>query len=230
MSGIENTIVVRLEKGGEKFELLVDPKLSYDYKIGVRKDLSNVVLVEEVFSDAKRGERQSPSAVKKVFGSNDINEIAKKIFAEGDLQITTDQRRKLVDEKRAKLVALIARNCVDPRTKAPHPPVRIEKALEEARIHIDAFKPAESQMLAAIEAIREIIPISMEQTKIAIKIPAQYAPKVYGMLKEYGLQKEEWANDGSLLCVCEFPAGTMGEFSDRLNKATAGSAETRKLS
>ena len=229
MTGIENTLVARLEKAGERFELLVDPKLSYDYKTGVKKDLANVVLVDEVFKDARKGERQTSAAVKKAFGTEEIGAIAEKIFAEGELQLTTEQRRRLLEEKRLKLIELIARNAVDPRTKAPHPPVRIEKALEEARFSVDAFKSAEAQMEDAIESIREIIPISMETSRIAVKVPPEFAPKCYGVLKEFGLQREEWLGDGSLAAVCEMPAGVASQFYDRLNKLTQGQVQTKVM-
>lgn len=229
MSGIANTIIARLEKNGEKFEILVDPKLSYDYKTGVKKDLNNVLIAEEVFKDANKGERQTSAVIKKVFGSEEIEVIAKKIFAEGELQLTTAQRKKLLEEKRLRLINLIAINCIDPRSKAPHPPARIEKALDEARFGIDAFKSAEEQMEKAIESIREIIPISMEHARVAVKIPAQYAPKAYGILKEYGIKDEQWAGDGSLVAVCEMPAGVTSVFYDRLNKLTSGQVQTKQL-
>jgi len=229
VSGIENTIVARYEKGGEKFEILVDPKAGYEYKTGSRKTLDNVLAFDEIFTDAKKGERATGAAIKKAFGTTDVYEVAKKIFAEGELQITTDQRRKLTEEKRARVVAVIARTAVDPRTHAPHPPQRIEKAMEEARVHIDAFKSAEEQAPKIMEELREIIPISVENARIAVKMNAEHAARAYGFLKEYGMQREEWGNDGSLVCVCEFPAGLQGEFSEKINKLTAGQAQTKLL-
>jgi len=230
MSGIENTLIARLEKGGEHFEILVDPKKGYEYKTGIRKDFSNVLAFDEIFKDAKKGERQTSTALQKAFATSEINKIAERILREGDLQLTTDHRRKLIEEKRLKIIALIARNCVDPRTKTPHPPQRIEAALEQIKgFNIDPFKSAEEQMLPLIEELREIIPISMQKLKIAIKIPGQFAPKAYGMVKEYGLQKEEWASDGSLVCVCEMPAGMQGEFLDKLNRLTSGQSQTKSL-
>ncbi|MDP3742226.1 MAG: ribosome assembly factor SBDS [Candidatus Micrarchaeota archaeon] len=229
MSGIENTIIARFEKNGEHFEILVDPKKSYEYKTGVKKDFENVVAFDEVFKDAKKGERQTATAIQKAFATSDFVEIAKKIMHDGELQLTTDQRRKAIEEKRLRVIALIARNCVDPRSKAPHPPQRIEAALEQVRFSVDPFKSAEEQMLAAIEKLREILPISIQSAKIAVKIPGQFAPKAYGALKEYGLQKEEWASDGSLLVVCEMPAGMQSEFFDRLNRLTSGQAQTKVL-
>ncbi len=228
-TGIENTIVARLEKNGERFEILVDPKLGYAYKTGARTDFTNVVMAEEVFKDAMRGERQTESAIKKAFATNDFTTIAKKIFSDGDLQLTTEQRRKLLEEKKRKLVELIARNCIDPRTKAPHPPLRIENALAEARFGVDAFKSAEEQMEDAIDSIREIIPIRIERAKIAVKIPAHYAPRAFSLLKEFGVQKEEWGNDGSLLAVCDMPAGIAPQFYDRINRLTDGSAQTKAM-
>ncbi len=229
MSGIENTLIARLEKHGEHFEILVDPKKGYDYKTGAKKDFENVLAFDEVFKDAKKGDRQTASAIQKIFGTTDIGQVAQRILKEGELQLTTEQRRKILEDKHLRVISLIARNCLDPRTKAPHPPQRIEAAMEQAKVHIDAFKPAEEQIAGIIEKLREILPISMEQLKIAVKVPAQFSGKAYGILKEYGLQKEEWGSDGSLMVVCQMPAGLQSEFFDKVNKLTSGQAQTRAL-
>ncbi len=229
MPNLPNTIILRFEKAGEKFELIVDAKLSYEYKVGVKKDLANVLVTDDIFKDANKGERQSPTNIKKTFGTDNVEEIARRMFADGELQLTTDQRRKILEEKKRKIIALIARNCIDPRSKAPHPEARIEAALEQARFHFDAFKSPEEQMKNAVEALREIIPISIENIKIAVRVPAQFAPKVYGILKEYYIQKEEWQANGDLIAVCEMPAGLQAEFYDRVNRLTSGQIETKLL-
>jgi len=229
MSGIENTLTARLDRNGEHLEILVDPKKGYEYKTGAKKDFSNVLAFDEVFKDANKGERATAAALKKAVGTDDVMKAAQFILDHGELQLTTDQRRKAVAEKHVKIVALIAQMAMDPKTKAPHPPARIELALQEARFHVDAFKRAEEQVEAAIESIREIIPISLEKIKIAVKIPAQFAPKTYGLLKEFGIQKEEWANDGSLLVVIEMAVGLEAGFYDRLNSQTAGQTQTKRL-
>ena len=83
--------------------------------------------------------------------------------------------------------------------------------------------------MEAIESIREIIPISIEKIKVAVKIPSEHSARAYGTLKEHGLQKEEWTSQGDLVCVCEIPAGMKGEFYDRLNKLTGGTVQTKEL-
>ncbi|MBI5159189.1 ribosome assembly factor SBDS [Candidatus Micrarchaeota archaeon] len=226
---LDNAIIAHLDLHGEHFEILVEPKNGYDFKVGKRKDLTNVLVVEEVFKDARKGDRHKEDALKKAFGTVDVFEVAKQIFARGEIQLTTDQKRQMLEEKRKKIVAILARECVDPRTGAPHPPQRIEKAMEEARVHVDMFKDAESQLEEVLKSLRLLLPLKFEKARVAIRIPAEFASKSYGALKEYNMQQEEWQKDGSFIAVVEMPAGVQAEFYDKVNKLTGGRVETKLL-
>ncbi len=229
MSGIENTIIARYERDGQRFEVLVDPEKGYDYKTGATKDFNGVLVFDEVFKDANKGERQSEDALKKAFGTFEPRKAAKLVLEKGELQLTTDQRRKATEKKRARVISTIAKNCVNPQTKSPHPPQRIENAFEQLKIKIDPMKGVEEQLPGIIEKLREILPISTDELRVAITVPAQYAAKCYGVLKEYGLAEEEWTSTGSLKGTCHFPAGMQGEFYDKVNKATGGNVQTSVL-
>ncbi|MCX6770097.1 MAG: ribosome assembly factor SBDS [Candidatus Micrarchaeota archaeon] len=229
MTSIEKSITAHMDISGDRFEVLVDPDLAYQYRIGQKKELNNVLTIEEIFKNFRKGERHTSSALQKAFGTTDVFVIAERIVKNGDIQLTTEQKRKLLDEKKKQILASLARECIDPRTGAPHTMMRLEQALEQSRVHIDGFKDAAAQMEDVIKAMRPIIPMKFEQIRVAVRIPPQYAQRVFGMLKGYGLQKEEWARDGSLITVHEMPAGMQGEFYEKLNRATAGSAETKML-
>lgn len=227
MSNLENSITAHMDIGGERFEIVVDPDLSYLYRTGQKKELNNVLTVEEVFKNFRNGERHTASALQKAFGTTDIYEIADRILKRGEIQLTTEQKRKMLSERKKQIIAILAREVIDPRTGAPHTQMRLEQALEESRVHIDAFKEAPEQLEEVIKALRPIIPIKFERVRVAAKVSPAYAQRIYGMLKSYGIQKEEWARDGSLIVVIEMPAGVQGEFYDKLNRATSGSAETK---
>jgi len=229
MSGIENTIIARYERDGQQFEVLVDPEKGFDYKTGATKEFNGVLAFDEVFKDAKKGERQSEEAIKKAFGTYDQREAAKMIIKKGELQLTTEQRRKAAEKKRAQIINYVALNCIDPQTKSPHPPQRIENAFQQLKIHVDPMKSAEEQVPAIIDKLREMLPISTEEMRVSVTVPAQCAARSYGILKEFGLGNEEWTNTGALKCVCRFPAGMQGEFYDKVNKATHGNVQTRIL-
>ncbi len=229
MSTLENAIIAHIDIGGKHFEILVDKNNGYDYKIGKKKDLNNVLVAEEVFSDFRKGERHKDTDLQKAFKTTDMYVIAGIILTKGEIQLTTEQKRKLTEEKRKGIIAILLREAIDPRTKAPHTASRIEQAMDDAKIHVDPFKPPEAQLEEALKKLAPIIPLKFEHVNIAIKVPAEYAHRVYGMLKDYGIKKEEWTKLGELIVVVELPAGMQGEFYDRLNKQTAGNAQTKLL-
>jgi ribosome maturation protein SDO1 len=226
----EKFTTARISRDGEKFEILVKPEPALEYKMGKPLGISQLLVIEEIFSDGGKGTRASTEKLEKAFGTTDPLKIAEDIMRHGDLQLTTDQRRQLVEDKRKQIVAFISRNCIDPRTGTPHPPMRIEQALSQVKYSIDPFKPPEEQSKDIIDELRSIIPIKMEQMRVAVKIFAEYAAKGYGAVKGYGtITKEEWQADGALVAVVEMPAGVYGPFVERLGKITQGTIQTKIL-
>ena len=212
---------VRLTIDGEHFEILVHPDPALDFKFGKKVDISQVVAV-----DASKGLRVPSEKLQKLFKTNDFLQIAESILRKGDLNLTTEQRRKLVEEKKRQIISTIARNYVDPRTGLPHPPLRIEQAMAEVRISIDPFKDVGEQTRVVVDQLRAILPLKSEKIKLLVKVPAQFAPQSYGALKGVGeIQKEEWGSNGDLTLVIEIPAGVHTTVLDRLGSLTKGTAQ-----
>jgi ribosome maturation protein SDO1 len=229
MISLDKAVVARYQRADLNFEVLVEPEAAWRVRRGESVPLDNVVAARDVYSDSKKGERASDSDLNKTFGTNAFEKIVIKILKDGELQLTTEQKRKMQEERKKQVIALIAKNAVDPRTHIPHPPLRIEKALDECRVSIDAFKGAEEQVDAAIKAIRVLLPIKLETVRIAVKIPPEHASRMYGFLREHKVLKEEWAPDGSLIAAVEIPAGLQGDFFDKLNRLTSGNNETKVM-
>ncbi|NIA10230.1 MAG: ribosome assembly factor SBDS [Nitrospiraceae bacterium] len=228
MVSLEDAVIARYEKKGMHFEILVDPKAAEDFLDGKDVNLTESLATDMVFKDSGKGTKASEESIKEVFGTTDIGEIAKIIVRDGEIQLTTKQRREMQERKKKKIVDTIARNSMNPQTKLPHPKDRIELAIEEAGVHIDPFKSVDAQIKDVVAAIRRILPISIENVEVEVKIPSKYAGKAYGEVKSFGtILKEEWLSDGSWKCRIEIPAGMQTEFYDRLNDMTKGDVETR---
>ncbi len=220
----------RLAKGQDKFEILVKPQQALDYKLGKAVPVSQLLVIEEIYSDSGKGTRASAEKLEKNFGTADALKVAEEIMKSGELQLTTEQRRQLIEEKRRQIVSIIIRNAIDPRTGAPHPPLRIEQAMEQIRLSIDPYKSAEEQSKQVIEELRPILPLKMEQMRVAVKVFAEHAARAYNALKGFGtVSREEWQPDGSLVAVVEMPAGLYGSFLDRVGKLTQGTIQTKVL-
>lgn len=220
--------VARLILDGDKFELLVKPDPALEYKMGKRSDISGALVSDEIYSDANKGSRASSEKLMKHFKTTDSIDIAKQILTKGELNLTTDQRRKMVEEKKRQIVQFINRSFVDPKTHLPHPIVRIEAAMEEVRVPIDPFRKVDDQAKVIVDALRKILPLKSETVKLTVTVPPQFAAQSYSVLKSTGdLRSEEWLADGSLRAMLDINASIRGQFLDRLGAVTKGSAQVK---
>ncbi|MBI4895993.1 MAG: ribosome assembly factor SBDS [Candidatus Aenigmarchaeota archaeon] len=229
MVTVDKAIVARLERDGKPFEILVDAELAFELKEGKNVSLQRMLAISQVFADAKKGMKASPTDLERAFETLDVEKIAEMIVKRGEIHLTTELRRKKTEEKRKLVASTISKFAMDPRTKLPHPQERIEYAMEQARVSIDPFKPLDVQMEEVIAKLRPIIPISLEKIKICAKIPAQYSSKAYHTVKEYGIKEEQWLADGSLFVMLEIPAGLKEKVYRTLNALTDGSVEIQEL-
>ena len=224
MVNIDDAVIAKLKKDGHEFEILADCELAMKIKHGEDVPMREVLAVENIFKDARKGE-VAPN-LKEVFGTENIEQIAKEIIEKGEVHLTADYRKKLVEEKTNKIINFIIKNAMDPRTKKPIPQTRVELALEQGNVHVDPFKKLNEQIDEIVEKLRPILPISFEKKKFDILIPATFASKAYGILKKYGKTlSEEWTSTGALKAKIEMAAGNSEEFIDKLNKLTHGDVQ-----
>ncbi|UWG48365.1 Ribosome maturation protein Sdo1 [Halanaeroarchaeum sp. HSR-CO] len=230
MISLDDAVTARLESHGARFEVLVDPDAALAMKRGeFDGELEDVIAARDVFENASRGDRPAEEDLEEVFGTTDPLEIIPAVVERGEIQITAEQRREMEEQKHRQLVNKIARNAVNPQMDdAPHPPDRIEAALEEAGFDIDPMQPVETQVDEALDALRPVIPIRFDEVTVAVQIPADYAGSAQAQIRGYGdLEREEWQPDGSWVGVLTFPAGMQNDFYDKVNDITSGQAETR---
>ncbi len=226
--GEHEPVVARLEVAGKRFEVLVNPDLAFDYKQGRQVNLEDMVISDAVYTDLRRGLRASPELLRKVFGTDDVVKVAAEIVRRGELQLTAEQRRRLLEAKKRQIINYIARNAIDPKTKLPIPPARIEAAMEQAGVGVDLYKSVEEQVPRIVKAISRIIPIKIARALLRVVVPPEYAGRVAGALQKLGEVKNmDWRSDGSLVAELEVPAGIQQEVIDKLNKLTRGNVEVK---
>ena len=230
MIPLDHAVVARLESHGERFEILVDPHKAALVRQGQPVEIEDVVAALNVFGNASKATRASDEALMKVFQTTDFDAVARKIIIKGEIHLTADQRKQMVEEKRRQVITFIARNAVNPQDGHPHPPARIERAMEEARVNIDPFKHVDEQVKETVKALRPLLPIRFEELRLAVKIPPDFAARAYGDIAAAStMEKDEWLKDGSWVCVVRIPAGIQGEFYDLINKLSKGEGQVKIL-
>ncbi len=230
MVSLDDAVIARLDAHGHTFEVLVDP----DKAQSVRDDPKSKKIeagdlaADQIFKDANKGDKMGDEALKEAFNTTNAATIAHRIVTEGDIQLTTEQRREMREKKRKAIVHYLARHSLNPQDGNPHPPQRIENAMEDVRFHADPFRSTEEQAKELLDKLRPIIPIKIEQVKVHVRIPPEQAGAAYGVVKSTGnLVRDEWQSDGSWEGTVTIPAGMQTEFYDKLNERTKGNVETR---
>ena len=222
MVSLDHAVIARFEKGGNRYEILVDPELVAQWK-GDNDSVvfEDMLATDEVWSDVKAGDRPTAEALENIFGSTDLHTCVEKILKEGSIQLTTAQRKQMVEEKRKQIVNAIATTATDPKTRGPHPPTRIENALSEARFSVDPFLSVERQVQDAVDAIRSLIPLQFITVRLAFRVQGKDYGGVYQLLRD-SIQREEWLSDGSWACVVECPGGMKSDLISRVAKRSSG--------
>lgn len=217
-------------RGDKQFEILVEPDLAKEAKLeGEDHEIQRLLFVQEIFTDAGEGERASADEIEEEFGTRQVMEAAEEIFEKGDMQLTTDQKKELREEKWKQLVNMISRRVQNPRTGNPHPPDRVENALEEAGFNVQWDSDLEEEFEDAIDDLRPIIPVSLDEKTVAIRIPVDKAGKAYDKLQQSAdIEEEQWGNEHFTAKVT-LPAGVLKELREKLQDITSGQTEMKEV-
>lgn len=230
MTSIDKAVIARYKSGSHTFEIMVDCDKAIEFKEG-KATIDEALVTNSVFSDVKQGFHAKEAELESVFNTTDFRNVSEQIIKKGEIQLTTEHRNKMREELKKKIINMIHRNAIDSKTGLPHPPQRIELAMEQAKVKIDEFKNAEEQLHEIVEKLRPIIPIKFEIRELAVKVPTKFVSQSYHILKRFGsIIREEWQNDGSLACILEIPAGLSEEFENEMNKLTHGDTEIKLIS
>jgi len=223
MVSVDEAVICRLKKAGLVFEILVDPYKAEEFRKTKKGEIDEILAVKSIFRDARKGDLISSEELQKGFATTNLDQAIVKILTEGEMQLTTEQRRRMVEEKKAQIADLIAKQAINPQNNLPHPPSRIINAMDQAGVHIDPFADAESQVDKTIKAIKALLPIKMQRVVIQLTIPPQFSGKVYSSVKRLVPEFEEkWLGDGSLQIIANIPAGLQVELLKQVGDSTHG--------
>lgn len=225
---IDKAVVSRLFISGRKFEILVDPYKALEFKKGAKINMDEILAYPAIYRDVRSTECVPENELQKLFGTTDIFKVAERIIKEGELQLTTEQRRQMVEQKKNQIANIIARKGINPQTNTPHPPQRILNAMEQTGVNIDPFVDAELQVDKILKEIKTLLPIKFQKVTLQFKTPPQYSSKVFSIIKRSAdVKSEKWLNDGSLEVIIEVLGGIQDEIFQKISSLTHGNFESK---
>ncbi|KAF4623410.1 hypothetical protein D9613_002007 [Agrocybe pediades] len=183
---LTNVSIVRLKKGGKRFEVACYKNKVQEWRTGVETNLDDVLQISNVFVNVSKGEVAKSGDLQKAFGKTDVSEVVKEILKKGEVQVNEKERDHDLGSLRKEIATLVAEKCVDPATQRPYPVGMIEKAMNEAGFSVKQNKNAKSQVSECIKTLQadSNLPIQRARMRIKVALPNAYAENLKGKILE----------------------------------------------
>eukprot|EP00934_Nitzschia_sp_Nitz4_P003562 Nitzschia sp. Nitz4//scaffold54_size114964//30654//32180//NITZ4_003841-RA/size114964-processed-gene-0.180-mRNA-1//-1//CDS//3329554321//3552//frame0 len=200
---LTNVAVVRMNKGGKRFEIACYRNKVVDYRQGLETDLSEVLQTDRIFTNVSKGEFSKAKDLMKVFGTNNEEEIARVILAGGQVQVSDKERSQQLEKTTAQIAEWISKNCVQPSTDRPYTISQIRHAMQSANFSVHPTKPLKRQYLDCVKLLQQVMPIQRAKMDLLIVIPKQdeYVSKVLDLFEENNV---EWSEEASSSGACRY--------------------------
>ncbi|CAI2172190.1 11220_t:CDS:2 [Funneliformis geosporum] len=228
---LTNVSVVRLKKGGKRFEVACYKNKVLEYRTGVETDLDNVIQINNVFTNVSKGEVAPKDILQKCFKSEDLDKIIKEILEKGQLQVSDKERTHQIDSIYREIATMVAEKCVNPETKRPYTVTMIEKAMSELHLSVNVNRNTKSQVLEVIKQLQEkkIIPIARAQMRLRITTPIK-EKKVKEKLTPLisNIEDENYGDAYELICTID--PGQFRTINELLQSNTNGKGQLELLS
>jgi len=180
---LTNVAVVRMNKGGNRFEIACYRNKVVNYRQGLEQDLSEVLQTERVFTNVSKGEFAKAKDLMKVFGTKDEEEIAKVILTKGQLQVSDKERNQQLEKTNAQIAEWIANNCVHPTSDRPYTNSQIRHAMQQANFSVHPTKPLKRQYLDCVKVLQSVIPITRAKMELMLIVRGSESPSVEEAMK-----------------------------------------------
>lgn len=187
---LTNVAVVRMNRGGKRFEIACYRNKVVDYRQGFETDLSEVLQTERVFTNVSKGEFAKAKDLQKVFGTKDEEEIARMILSKGQVQVSDKERNQQLEKTNAQIAEWISKNCVQPSTDRPYTISQIRHAMQQANFSVHPTKPLKRQFLDCLKLLQEVMPIQRAKMELLLLVPENddAVNAVESAMKEHGVQ------------------------------------------
>jgi ribosome maturation protein SDO1 len=169
---LTNVALVKLKRGGKRFEIACYKNKVVNWRNGVEPDLDEVLQIDSVFANVSRGILAKASDLQQCFGTTDKMEVCQFILRKGQLQVSDKERQVANEILFRDIAAIVSEKCVNSETRRPFTVNMIEKTMKNT-LHYAAKsnKTAKKQALDVIKLLQPIIPIVRALLRVRISVP-----------------------------------------------------------
>lgn len=229
---LTNVAIVRLKKGGKRFEIASYPNKVVSWRNKVETDIDEVLQTHTVFTNVSKGEVAKATELKSIFGTDNQSEICLQILSKGELQVSEKERHAQLESMFRDIATIVADKCVNPETNRPYTVTMIEKAMKDLHFSVKPTRNTKQQALDVIKQFtdKEVIQIQRAYMRLRLSIPGKEGKKLRSKIKKIAKKVEEDDFEEDLEMVVLIDPGCFREIEELLRHETKGKAQIEVLS
>ncbi|KAJ3413611.1 hypothetical protein HDV05_007755 [Chytridiales sp. JEL 0842] len=227
-----NVSVVRMKKGGKRFELACYKNKVMQWRNNIETDLDEVLQTHSVYTNVSKGHMASQEDLMNAFKTDDTAKIILEILKKGELQVAEKERSAQIETTLKEVATIVSEKCINPETKRPYTVTMIEKAMADLHFSVNTNKNTKQQALDVIKQLQEkkLIPISRAQMSLKIVLAGKDGKRLKDKLTPLlgEVEDEEWGDDYEL--ICSIDPGNFRVITDLISTETKGRGQIEVLS
>ncbi|KAJ3099060.1 hypothetical protein HDU97_003493 [Phlyctochytrium planicorne] len=221
---LTNVSVVRLKKGGKRFEIACYKNKVTEWRNKTETNIDEVLQTHTVYTNVSKGQTASGEDLNAAFKTTDVEKIILEILKKGELQVAEKERNAMIETSLKDIATTVAEKCVNPETKRPYTVTMIEKAMADLHFSVNPNKNTKQQALDVIRELqdKQIIPITRAQMRVRVLMPAKDGKRIKDKVHSYvaDVQDEDWGEDYEL--VGQVDPGNFRTLTDFVSSETKG--------
>ncbi|WWD20003.1 SBDS family rRNA metabolism protein [Kwoniella shandongensis] len=230
---LTNVSIVRTKKGGKRFEIACYQNKVSEFRSGVETDLSEILQIEQVFTNVPKGQVAKKEDWQKCFATDDINKVIEEILRKGELQINNLERTHHLSSLSREIATIVSEMTVDPTTTPPrkHTVGMVEKAMAEVGFSVKADRPAKAQALELIKKLSdgEVLPVRRVRMRVRITMPSKDAKRCKEKVLAETEETEEEETGTEWEVIVQINPSSFRTLTDLVNTETKGKGRVESM-
>jgi len=219
---LTNVAVVRMKKGGKRFEIACYRNKVVSWRNKVEKDIDEVLQTHTVYTNVSKGQAAKKEDLVKCFGTEDQSKICEEILAKGELQVSDKERHTQLEATFKDIANVVADKTINPETKRPYTVSIIERSMKDIHFSIKPNQSAKQQALEVIKALKDVMPIERSQMKLRILFPKGKAFREKLRELASSVELDEIGQTGDLEMIVLTDPGNYRLLDEMISRETKG--------
>ena len=192
---LTNVAVVRLARGGHRFEVACYRNKIVNYRQGTETDLSEVLQTERVFTNVSKGQFANSKVLNKCFGTTEERRVCRLILDKGDVsdhclklnadetmplelpprsllqvQVSDQERAARLEATAREVASMVSAKCVDAASRRPYTMAQVRDAMKGAGFMVHPTRNVKQQFLECVKLLRKTGALNIERAKMQLAV------------------------------------------------------------